>query len=297
MALIWGVAPSEVRAEGEIGAVCHLEPSSGILDLIGTPGARVNEILVKEGQKVEKDDILLKFDNYDLLKAQRELASLELGELEKTRDSKLALQKHAVKSAELAHERAEKKLSDQKQLGAVATSKRELTDLEDLALDARRLVEKEEMLYRQLEITLEAETLQARARLDLAEAQFKDAFLRAPISGTVLAVLKQVGESIGVGDPSDTGYVKAEATLRVAALDRMYAVCEVYEGDILNIREGLKADVASNALPNKITGKVERLSREVDTSSRLANAWVLLDEADLASQFIGMEVQVTIYPQ
>ena len=293
--LIWGICSRGLQAAGEIGAVGHLEPGSGILDLIGTPGARISEVLVAEGQRIERGEILLKFSNSDILKAQLDLAALELDELEKTKQMQLTLRQHALQSAKMAFGRAERKLLDHKKLGA-ATSKRALMDLEDYAEDARRLVEKEAMLYQQLEVKLEIEMLKAKAQLDLAKARYDDAFLIAPISGTVLAVLKQVGESLGVGAQVGAGHLRGRAAVRIADLTRMYVVCEVYEGDLLKIRKGMKATVSSNALPEEIGGTVERISREVDTSSRLANVWILLDEADLASRLIGMEVRVNIRP-
>jgi len=290
--LIWGIGLAPLQARDEIGAVGEFQPGSGILELIGTPGARISEILVKAGEEVDKGDVLVTFSNYDVLKAQVDLASFELDHLRRTRETKLALQAHAVESARLALERSRRKLRDQERLGPVATSKRELTDLEDLVVDARRSLERETTQQQQLLIRLELEELKAKARLDLAHARFRDAVMKAPISGTVLAVLKEVGESLGVGE---IGTATLDiAAVSIADLTRMYVVCDVYEGDLLRIHEGMKAKASSAAISGDITGVIERISRQVDTSSRLGRVWILLDEAELASRLIGMEVQVKI---
>lgn len=283
-------------AENKIGAVGYLEPSSGIIDLIGTPGARITEILVEAGQEVAKGQILIRFHNEPLLKAQREIAMHQLRMLQKTRDGKLLLQRHALTTAKLARERMDKKLNDQRQLGTVASTRRELTDLEDLALDAKRMVEKEQIVLDQLVVTLDEEIMQAEAQLQLAEARYEDAFLAAPIAGTVLDVRKQIGESVGIGQPSSAGYIQAETTISIADLSRMYVVCEVYEGDLLRLQKGSKAEINSKALPETLTGTVQRIASQVDTSSRLANVWILLDESEVASRLVGMEVQVAISP-
>ncbi|WPL19184.1 multidrug resistance protein MdtN [Thiorhodovibrio winogradskyi] len=284
-----------VSADSKIGAVGELQPVSGILDLIGTPGARISEILVKQGLHVNKGDVLIVFSNFMTLQAQLDLARLELEEQLKTKGTKLALQRHLLENAQLALKRSERKLADQQQLGPVASSKRELTDLEDAAIDAKRRLEEETLKQRQLEIQLELEQLKANARLELARSQFADAMIKAPISGTVLEVLKEVGESLGVGEIGSS--TLDIAALRLADLSQMYVVSEIYEGDLLRIKVGMKATVSSPALDADIPGVIERISRQVETKSRLAKVWVLLDKAELASRFIGMEVQVDIHAQ
>ncbi len=277
------LAPA-VRAAGEVGAICRLTPGGEILDLAGTRGGRLGELLVRPDQQVEAGQVLARFSSHAALQAELDLATLEVQEVEQSRKLRLELQKLALQGAGAERQRAQRSLDNYRALSAGSRSKKELLLRRNRAKDAHRAVSREELRSRQLEQKLELELQQAQARLQLAQARFRDSFLSAPVSGTILETPKQTGELLDGG-----------AVIRMANLQHMYALCEVYEGDLLKIAPGMKTDISGSALTEGISGSVERIGREVNTTSRLARVWVLLDRPDPASQLIGMEVNAVIH--
>lgn len=283
MAVMPGLFLVNAYAADQVGAIGYLTPGSDILDLLGTPGTRISEILVREGQEVKKGDILIKFSNHNVLKAEYDMALLRLEELDKTKAFKLDLQKYQIESAQLAYNRASLDLSNYKKLATQAISKKEMIRRSRLTEDAKILLAQEKVTFAQLKTQLEFNIKIAKSKIELASARYNDSVLQAPISGTILDVWKQIGEHIG-----------GSAVIRMADLNEMYVRCEIYEGDLLKIKPGMEVKVSSNSLPIDITGKIERVGRVVNAGNRLAVVWALLDKSEIASKLIGMEVHVTI---
>lgn len=275
---------SSIWAAGQIGAIGHLTPGSFILDLSGTRNSTISEILVQPDQLVSKGDILVKFSNHDVLKAEYDMAQLSLEDHEKTLKSKIDLQEHKIKSTRIILKRAKADLANYKNLNKQSTSRKEMIRRKRLAEDANLLLTQDGILLRQLNAELELKMRIAKTRVELAQANFRESYLEAPIDGTILEVKKQVGEYLG-----------GDSVIRMADFSKMYVRCEIYEGDLLKVKVGMDAKITSNSLPKEISGKVERVGRVVNASSRLAIVWVLLDQAEDAAKLIGMEVQTTIH--
>jgi len=273
-----------VMAAGEVGAICRLVPDGEILDLAGTHGSRLGELLVRPDQQVESGDVLARFSSHAALQAELDLANLEVREVEQGRKLRLELQSLALQGARAERQRAQRSVNNYSELSAGSRSEKELLLRRNRAEDARRAVAREELRLQQLEQELALNLQQAQARLELAQARFRDSFLSAPVTGTILDIPKQIGEQLDGGP-----------VIRMANLQRMYALCEVYEGDLLKIAPGMKTDISGSALTEGISGSVERIGREVNTTSRLARVWVLLDRPDPASRLIGMEVNAVIH--
>jgi HlyD family secretion protein len=113
--------------------------------------------------------------------------------------------------------------------------------------------------------------------------KLEHASLDAPMNGTVLEVLQSVGEATG-GRP----------VIRMADLENMYVIAEVFEGDLLKISPGMKATVTGNALPGSLTGEVESIGRVINPANRTADVKIRLDEPAVASKLINLEVDVSI---
>ncbi|MES9881114.1 MAG: efflux RND transporter periplasmic adaptor subunit [Sedimenticola sp.] len=273
-----------VAVAGEVGAICRLVPDGEILDLAGTHGGRLGELLVRPDQKVEAGEVLARFSSHAALQAELDLATLEVQEAEQSHKLRLKLQALALQGAKADRQRTQRSLENYRALGAGSRSKKELLKRRNLAEDAGRAVSREELRSSQLEQQLTHELQEAQARLALAQARFRDSYLSAPVSGTILDIPKQTGELLDGG-----------AVIRMANLQRMYALCEVYEGDLLKITPGMKTDISGSALTEGISGSVERIGREVNTTTRLARVWVLLNQPNPASQLIGMEVNAVIH--
>ena len=84
------------------------------------------------------------------------------------------------------------------------------------------------------------------------QAEIERAYVRAPFAGRVLDIHARQGELVGAQGVVDLGRV-----------DQMYAIAEVYETDIRNVKVGQKASVRSDALARGLTGTVTRIRPKV----------------------------------
>lgn len=283
MIVVLLLAPASSGAAGEVGAIGHLVPKDGIIDLTGTPGTQVQRILVEPHDLVRRGDILVILSNYDLLKAESESARLELDAAETRGKDRLALQRAMLAAAEMQLRHNEAALAEYQALGSNAVSQAELTRRQNFVAESRSKVTIEKLRLRQLERELDFERSRAALQAKLAEAKLRSATVVAPSDGTVLEIRNQVGEGVA-----------SEPLIRMADLSEMYVICDVFEADVLKLKEGMPASAASKSLPLPLTGVVQRVGRIVDTSRKLAKVVIRLDQAEAVERLIGMEVQVTI---
>jgi len=275
--------PLSADAAGEIGAIGQLAPKGGIIDLAGASGTQIQSILVKPHDTVRRGDVLVILSNHDVLKAESEIARLERDSAEQGGKDRLALQRAVRAAAELRLSHADAAVAEYRALGANALSQAELTQRRNLATEARSLVAIESLRLRQLEKEIGFESARAALRLALSEARLRNSTIVAPSDGTILEIRRQLGETLG-GDP----------VIRMADLSEIYVVADVFEGDVLKLKEGMPASASSKSLPKPLEGVVHRVDRIVDTARKLAKVVIRLGEAEAAERLIGMEVQVTI---
>jgi RND family efflux transporter MFP subunit len=95
---------------------------------------------------------------------------------------------------------------------------------------------------------------QSEAALALSRAQLAKAFIRTPISGTVLQLTQQQGETIAAG-------LSAPTLIIVADLDRLQVDAFVDETDIGKVRLGQPAEVTVDAYPDEpFHGVVQKIA-------------------------------------
>ncbi|HZD25662.1 MAG TPA: HlyD family efflux transporter periplasmic adaptor subunit [Alphaproteobacteria bacterium] len=284
MALL--LAPAAAEAQGEVGAVGRLAPKGGIIELAGTPGAQVQEVLVKPNDVVRRGDPLLVLSSRELLKVENEIARLELEASEQRGKVQIALQQAVLAAAELELRNAEAAVSEYRELGANAISPAELTRRRNLATEARSKVAVESIRLRELEKETSFQHSRAALQLALSEAKLRGATVVAPSDGVILKIRRQIGETLG-SDP----------VVLMADVSQMYVVCDVFEGDVRRIKEGMQASASAKSLAEPLRGVVDRVGRIIDTTRKLAEVIIRLDDAQAAERLIGMEVQVTIHTE
>jgi HlyD family secretion protein len=159
-------------------------------------------------------------------------------------------------------------------------------DLSTRNLTSGANLEKAQM---ELDIAL-ADVAAARARLELA-------VVRAPVRAQVLEIHAYPGERVG-----------PEGVMELGRTDRMYAVAEVYETDIAQVKVGQVAKIRSSAFDEELLGKVERISLKVGrldvigadpiakTDARVVEVFILLDDSEAVSRYTNMQVKVEIQP-
>ena len=95
---------------------------------------------------------------------------------------------------------------------------------------------------------------QAQAQVDYQQAQYAKTFIRSPISGTVLQMAAQQGETLAAG-------LSAPTLIIVADLDRLQVDAFVDETDIGKVKLGQSATVTVDAFPDQqFSGKVTKIA-------------------------------------
>lgn len=277
----------------------------------GAGDARVAEILVAEGDRLDKGTAVARLDNHDVLQsavlqaeaavAIREATLMQTQvAVQNSRDEAQAALDQASSAAAEAKTEQERSQSlfergvttratldaviAAEQQAALAVTKAEAT----LARFAAVAVEE------QPDVIVAARNLDAvqadltRARRDLARA---DVF--APITGTVLNIHATPGQR-----------PPAEGILEMGNTDQMMAEVEIYQDRIVQVQKGQPVELVSTALGQTFQGQVEFIGLTVgrqglmsddtaaNTDARVIRVMVELDEASsrIASRFTNLEV-------
>jgi HlyD family secretion protein len=137
----------------------------------------------------------------------------------------------------------------------------------------------------------------AVADLAAAEANLELAVVRSPVRAQVLEIHAYPGERVG-----------PEGIMELGRTDRMYAVAEVYETDITEVKVGQRATVQVPAMETELAGKVERIALKVGrldaigtdpiakTDARVVEVFILLNDSEAVANFTNMQIKVEIHP-
>ncbi len=106
----------------------------------------------------------------------------------------------------------------------------------------------------------QAEVDDAIASVKQAQTDLEKAYIRSPISGNILKIRTREGEKM-----SESGIVD------LAQTDRMVAVAEVYQSDIVQVQLGQKATVTGLAVTGKLQGVVSQIGLQVDKQNVFSN--------------------------
>ncbi len=181
------VAAPPARAAERVAALGRLDPQGEVRRLAapmssfgGSP--RLTRLLVQEGQRVRRGELLASFDSAPPLLAERRQVLARLANLE----ARLGIQQRDIERY--------RRLG---RSGAIATA-----DLDRRETDL---------------LSLQGELQEARTQLQRIEADLSLTELRAPIDGVVLRVRARVGER-----PSDEGVLEIGASDRMEALIEVY---------------------------------------------------------------------------
>ena len=254
-------------------------PSGGIVAVMGAPGSVVTAVRVRPGDPVKSGDLLMTIFS-DSIKADQDLAALDLQGAKKVAEAQIAAQKLAVDVAQQRVREADREVEAYKALGPRATTANEAARLEAAQAQARLAVQIEQAKLETVKTETDRAIQAAQSRLSLAKLAME---IHAPSDGTILKVDRRIGQRLG-----------PEAAIQMGDLRTMYVTCQVYQGDLLQLKPGMKATIKNAALANPIGGTVEEIGRIVDTRSRLGEVRIKLDSVDPANRLVGMEVEVVI---
>ena len=336
-------------------ALGRIEPKDKVIILSGSSSlqfARVGQILVKEGERVQRGQVIAVLDNLNQLQAaleqakqnvkvaQAQLDQVKAGEAKRgeiaaqearianleaqfqgeiaTHKAKIARLEAELKNAQTENSRFEQLYTegatsasefDRKHL-TVATFQEQLNEAQAtlsriLSTFPKQIGEAQATLDQLKEVrpvdvqVAQAELEKAMAAVPKAEADLELIYVRAPVDGQILKIYTLAGESI-----SGKGIVD------LAQTEQMYAVAEVYETEIGQIRIGQRATVSSSALNGQLKGTVEQIGLQIgkkdvfnsdpslDIDARVVEVKIRLDSEDSqrAASLINLQVEVEIDP-
>ncbi len=174
----------------------------------------------------------------------------------------------------------------------------------------------EELTRRQLE---RAQLLYAHGTMSLNDLQVaEDAEEKAKVGRDVAAqALKTLGADINRPDPVVSIYAPSDGTIveqnvvgtsivhtpdnqsnlfTIANLSTVWAVCNVYENDLPNVRLGDTADVRLNAYTGQVFhGRISNIGKVLDSNIRTAPVRIVLRNPGIMRS--GMFVTATLYGQ
>jgi multidrug resistance efflux pump len=291
-----------ITADGNIEALSHARLTFG-------SGGEVEEISVKEGDRVSKGDVLARLDTGDLELAEAQAqAALTQAQLALT-GQELAISQAEinVKNAEIALEKAEDSWLDTKYAGKkVRRLKKYLEyhlenhpeDTEDILTIQRSLreawerflevatdsVDSRQVTARKLELELAKESVEhtqqnvnlaqqnvnlALKSLDRAKKNLEEAVIVAPFDGTVAKIGVKEGESLSPA-------VYAETTIvELIDLRHMELIARVDELDVVKVKTSQKVIVSIDAMPGT---KLEGLVTFISPIARESGAVLFEDE-------------------
>jgi len=268
--------PALAADANNTGAVGQITPAGGIIDLSASGAAIITSIQTQVGKQVKAGQLLATVRDDT---ANHEEAARQLDRAKKSANEQVLGQEASVRQADQQLAQATREYKSYSALGPNSTSAKELGRAKDAVTNAQLALKIEKSKLVVTKATAANSVADATRQMKLAAAAEE---IRAPVDGTVLFVDNRVG-----AHPNGP-------VVRMGDLRTMYVVCQVYEGDLLKLRSGMRATIKSATLPRALTGTVESVGRIIDTRAKLGDVRIRLDRADPANRLVGMEVDVVI---
>jgi HlyD family secretion protein len=142
-----------------------------------------------------------------------------------------------------------------------------------------------------------AEVKRAIAAANQAKVNLDKATVRSPQDGTVLEIHARPGE-----------LVSNDGIIDIGQTQQMYAIAEIYQSDINNIRLGQSVRISNDSLPEELQGTVDSIGWQVkrqnivntdpsaNIDARIVEVHIKLDEASSqkAAKFTNLQVKVVV---
>lgn len=242
---------------------------------------RVVEVFVEEGQKIEKGATLIRLQDDESkaqlaqAKARVNTAKAQLAELRAgSRPQQIETSRAALQSAAAQLEKARadyerfRPLFDQR-----AISAQELDQMR-AAFDVAKA--NHESAGKQFELVkigprveeiaaAEARLAEAEGSVDFVKTQLDHTVIKAPISGTILEKIADLGELVTNANFGGTSRGAKTAVVSMADLNDLQVETNVKESNISKVKLGQKAQISLDTHPNeKFEGVVDEISPQSD---------------------------------
>jgi HlyD family secretion protein len=287
---------AQQSSQQAVSALGRIEPLGGVIR-IGAPstpeaisGAVLQQLLVAEGDRVEKGQVLALMDSRQVVQtivdkahAELELAVLAAQAASSKADEACVLADVAAREAERRSNLLERKLASQE----------ETEQAEGEAVAGKASCTAARAIARVADASIEV----ARTNVSYREAELRRTQVTAPVSGMVLDLIIKPGELIG-----------PKGILELGGVDQMVAIAEVYETDINRVRTGQTAEINSDALNSPLSGRVSSIALKVHKQdeigtdpaarkdARIVEVEILLDDPQAVERLTYLQVEIIIKP-
>lgn len=240
---------------------------------------RLDELLVREGSRVQAGQLLAKLDASSLLEEVAKVeAAVEIAKAEKerlvngARRETLEIVEAEIRAAKARYQQARKSLARSEKLAkSGAVPQQEVDDLDGAAKKARAEVEVTEGKLRELSADArEDEVKLADAKITLEQARVRHARsllekseLRAPSDGIVLRLR---------GEPGELVEATGDSVITIVDPSELYVRAHVEELDAIRVVQQMQAEVSVDGMPGlKIAGRVVSCAPTMTTKTQLRN--------------------------
>jgi len=265
--------PAPIPGDYIVAAPGRIEPISEEIRVSSAMTGLLKELLVREGDKVRRGDVLARLENEDyqasLAKAEADLRLYE-AELKRLLNGARATERRAalaaVDEADAVEKNASTALERQLTLGTQGVASRQAVDQaqrDDFVARARLRGAREKYALindppRDEDVAIaEARLAAARAALNEAQVLLDKTVIRSPIDGTILRIHRRPGELVST-------YFVDQPVLSMGDLSTLYVRAEIDEADIGKVQLGLPAYVTADAFgQSRFFGKIVQIGESL----------------------------------
>lgn len=327
-----------------VAALGRLTPQGEVIEIGGLMGDRLQSLVAEEGDRVKQGAVLGYLESHVERKAERDAIATQLAEARSRLTAELKLLDAQINEAEVAVQQAREldplDVDAQKAKAhlletELATAQLDLDRMQSVtspgAISPQKMGQQVQLVSRFRQELAAAKAMLAKAEagqglnlkraqatlnaaraarqkaetaagidslaknLALAEVRLKRTVLQAPRDGEILQILTRPGER-----------VDQKPILKLGDTSTMFAVAEVYETDVLLVQPGQRARVTSPALPQALTGTVEKIGRMIykndihhidpaaSSDARVVEVRIRLDSSEAASRMTNLQVDIVI---
>ena len=265
------IAPGSVEAtivNTRAGTVKSCQRS----DLAPITGGQIAKIWVKEGDHVQKGQVLLELWNQDL-QAQRELAQRQLTMAQERRRETCILAENARRESNRTQQLVEQGfVSSQRADDANANARSRQASCEAASTDIKR----------------------AEAQIRVSQAGIDRTVIVAPFSGVIGKISGELGEFT---TPSPPG-IPTPPTIDLIDDSCLYVTAPMDEVDAPKIKVGQEARITLDAMPGKIfPGKIRRIApyvTEIEKQARTVDIEVDFLQVPADTLLVGYSADVEV---
>jgi len=283
----------QVQAQ-TVSALGRLEPEHGVLNIgvasspYAISGSIIAELLVEEGDQVKAGQLLATTDSTALVRAH---AIKSEAELELALRAAEAAESQTVEACTLADVAASEAARRGNLLERELASKEEAENAKGEAQAKAASCTAARANARVAQSFIKV----AESRISIDELEVERSMVRAPVSGRVLEIHTRPGEMAG-----------AHSVLDLGSTDRMFAIAEVYETDIVNVMVGKHASIHCDALSEALSGTVEKIRGKVQKNdvigtdpaarkdARIIEVEIRLDDSAPVAGLTNLQVEIDI---